>query len=120
VVDDFARFCARHRVTPQVCLTGGDPLRYTHFWDLTRALRDAGMRLSILGNPVPERTIERLMAVARPDYYQVSPEGFEARNDAVRGPRHFAKVTRFLDDARAHRLTTHAMSFRLTRQVPQC
>ncbi|MCL2715322.1 MAG: thio(seleno)oxazole modification radical SAM maturase SbtM [Alphaproteobacteria bacterium] len=109
VVAGLARFSARHHVTPQVCLTGGDPLRYVHFWALYQALRDSGMRISILGNPIPERSIERLMAIAAPDYYQVSLEGFEAHNDRVRGPGHFSRVMRFLDDARPLGLATHVM-----------
>ncbi len=109
VVEDFRHFCCRHRVTPHVCLSGGDPFQYPHFWALYTAIADAGMRISILGNPIPAALIERLVAIKPPDYYQVSLEGFEEHNDSIRGKGHFRRVTRFLEDARPLRLRTHVM-----------
>ncbi|MCL2778238.1 MAG: thio(seleno)oxazole modification radical SAM maturase SbtM [Polyangiaceae bacterium] len=109
VVEDFRRFCRRHRVTPHVCLTGGDPLQYSHFWALYAAITKAEMRISILGNPISAARIERLMAIRPPDYYQVSLEGFEEHNDSIRGKGHFRRVMRFLEDARLLRLQTHVM-----------
>jgi selenobiotic family peptide radical SAM maturase len=109
ILEDFRQFCRKHRVTPQVSLSGGDPLRYTHFWPLYRAIAALGMRVSILGNPVSSDVIERLMAIHPPDYYQVSLEGLAEHNDAIRGAGHFARVTRFLEAARPRHLRTHVM-----------
>jgi len=109
VVEDFRCFCRKHQVMPHVCLTGGDPLRYSYFWEIYAAIAAAGIRISILGNPVSAVLIERLMAIRAPDYYQVSLEGFEDHNDSVRGKGHFRRVIRFLEDARPLQLKTHVM-----------
>ncbi|MDR2689385.1 MAG: selenobiotic family peptide radical SAM maturase, partial [Azoarcus sp.] len=108
-LEDFRGFCRRHRVAPHICLTGGDPLQYTHFWTLYTAIAQMDMRISILGNPIRAASIERLISIRPPDYYQVSLEGFETHNDAIRGQGHFNRVMRFLEDARPLQLRTHVM-----------
>jgi selenobiotic family peptide radical SAM maturase len=109
VVEDFQRFCRKRRVRPHVCLSGGDPLQYAHFWTLYAAIAEAGMHISILGNPVSATLIERFMAIKPPVYYQVSLEGFEEHNDAIRGKGHFKQAIRFLENARPLGLRTHVM-----------
>jgi len=119
VVEDFRCFCLKHRVTPHVCLSGGDPLRYSHFWEVYAAIATAGMRISILGNPISAAMIERLMEIRPPDYYQVSLEGFEEHNDSIRGKGHFRRVIRFLEDARPLLLKTHVMLTLTQDNMPQ-
>jgi selenobiotic family peptide radical SAM maturase len=109
VLDDYRRFCRRHRVRPHVSLTGGDPLHYPHFWEVYSAVAAAGIRISILGNPIPQAAIQRLLETAVPEYYQVSLEGLAGHNDAVRGPGHFAASIDFLTSAEACGLRTHVM-----------
>lgn len=109
VLDDFRAFCHRRAVVPQISLTGGDPLAYAHFWELYRAIAAAGIRVSILGNPISGRTIERLLEVRPPIYYQVSLEGMREHNDAVRGTGHFDQTMEFLAAARQCGLPTHVM-----------
>jgi len=100
VLDDFGNFCNHMRVTGQVTFTGGNPLLYPHFTKLYRAARDRGFKLAILGNPAPISQVEDLVAIARPEFFQVSLEGLEAHNDAVRGPGHFARTLIFLKQMR--------------------
>lgn len=115
VLDDLQGFCRRRRVTPQVSLTGGDPLAYGRFWELYLAIAEAGIRLSILGNPISEDDTRRLLHICPPAYYQVSLEGLREHNDEVRGAGHFDRVIEFLTAARRLGLTTHVM-LTLTRE----
>ena len=96
-------------MSSHISLTGGDPFAYGHFWALYEAIAAAGIHVSILGNPVPEEVLRRLLAVSRPSCYQVSLEGFREHNDAIRGPGHFDQVMRFLLNARKLGLKTHVM-----------
>jgi selenobiotic family peptide radical SAM maturase len=109
VLADFQRFCRRHRVTARVSLSGGDPLLYSHFWELYQVIADRRMPVSILGNPVAPHVVERLLAIQRPVYYQVSLEGLRGHNDAVRGLGHFDRVMDFLAAARRQGMRTHVM-----------
>jgi selenobiotic family peptide radical SAM maturase len=50
-----------------------------------------------LGNPAPLSQIEELLAIAKPEFFQVSLEGLEAHNDAIRVKGHFARTLAFLE-----------------------
>ena len=97
VLEDLWNFCHHRRVRGQVSFTGGNPLLYPHFLELYRAASEKGFILAILGNPVPKDNIEELISIQAPAFFQVSLEGLEEKNDAVRGPGHFKRVVRFLD-----------------------
>lgn len=109
ILGDFHRFCRRHRVRGQVSLTGGNPLLHPNFWELYAAIADAGMAVSLLGNPLDDDTLARLAALRRPVYYQVSLEGLREVNDAIRGEGHFARTLAFLRAARRLGVVTHVM-----------
>jgi selenobiotic family peptide radical SAM maturase len=115
VLAGLEEFCGQCGRKAHVCFTGGDPLLYPDFWQLYEEAAARGIPTSILGNPIGPETIGRLMAIQRPLYYQVSLEGLQQRNDAVRGDSHFSTVMAFLLDARRMRLTTHVM-LTLTRE----
>jgi selenobiotic family peptide radical SAM maturase len=97
VVENLQAFCRRRRVRGQVCLTGGNPLLYPGFFDLYQALTHANFRISLLGNPATAAELDRLLAIQRPAYYQISLEGMEVHNDHIRGSGHFARAVGFLD-----------------------
>lgn len=109
VLGEVKEFCRRTRVTLQVCLTGGDPLCAAAFESVYRALADARVPVSILGNPIPPAEISRLLAVCAPQHYQVSLEGLRPHNDAIRGDGHYDQTLAFLHDARRLGLRTHVM-----------
>jgi selenobiotic family peptide radical SAM maturase len=109
VLRQLQSFCARHDVGGGVCFTGGDPFLYPHFFDVYRAAVDRGFDVSILGNPVPADALAALCAIRTPRSYQVSLEGREACNDAIRGAGHYARVLPFLDRLHAHGVRTHVM-----------
>ncbi len=100
VLDDFELFCKDLRVKGQVTFTGGNPLLYPEFNNLYQAARDRGFKLAILGNPTPIGQIEDLLAIAKPEFFQVSLEGLAAHNDTVRGEGHFARTLTFLEQLR--------------------
>jgi selenobiotic family peptide radical SAM maturase len=109
VLDDFQAFCRTHGVRGQISLTGGNPLHHPDFWALYAAIVAADLRVSILGNPLDDATLARLVALRRPCYFQVSLEGLQPVNDALRGAGHFARTLAFLQRARALQVTTHVM-----------
>jgi selenobiotic family peptide radical SAM maturase len=109
VLDDFQAFCRRRRVRPHISLSGGDPLVCGHFWELYQAIANADVPVSNLGNPTSAQTIERLLDIHPPVYYQVSLEGLQEHNDAIRGTGQFSRVMTFLTVARGLGLTTHVM-----------
>lgn len=109
VLTQLEAFCARHQVSGGVCFTGGDPLLYPHFFELYRAAAEADFSLSILGNPASDDALDALLAIRKPRYFQLSLEGVEAVNDAIRGPGHYARVMGFLGRLRARGVRAHVM-----------
>ena len=102
VLRQLKEFCDHQDVAGGVCFTGGDPLLYPHFFEVYRATVEAGFDVSILGNPIPDELLAAICAIRVPRYYQVSLEGCEACNDAIRGVGHYARALPFLDRLRAH------------------
>jgi selenobiotic family peptide radical SAM maturase len=96
VLDDLRGFCLDRRVRGHVCFTGGNPFLYPEFGELYRAAAERGFPTSILGNPVARAALEKLLAIQRPQYYQVSLEGLPEYNDRIRGAGHFARTIEFL------------------------
>jgi selenobiotic family peptide radical SAM maturase len=84
------------RIQGHVCFTGGNPLIYPHFLDLYKAAVQQGFSTSILGNPAPRKQIEDLAAVQKPTYFQVSLEGLQEHNDAIRGEGNYIRVLEFM------------------------
>jgi selenobiotic family peptide radical SAM maturase len=101
IVDSLEAFCAAHEVSASVILSGGNPIFYPWFFELYEELHRRGIALAILGNPIPEATLARIVRIALPRYYQVSLEGLPPHDDRVRGAGHFASVLPFLDTLRA-------------------
>jgi selenobiotic family peptide radical SAM maturase len=97
VLDDLYDFCREHHVFTQVTFTGGNPMLHPHFLRLYREAVDRGFMTAILGNPMPRHRIEEMVAVHKPEFYQVSLEGLRDHNDYIRGRGHFDRVLSFLD-----------------------
>ena len=101
ILDDMSDFCQSRNVTGQVTFTGGNPLLHPKFLDLYQAAHDRGLITAILGNPTRREVLERICAIGRPEFYQVSLEGLQEHNDSIRGSGHFERVLAFLEDLRA-------------------
>lgn len=96
VLDDLYDFCRRHHVFGQVSFSGGNPMLYPHFEKVYREAADRGFMTAILGNPMPRKRIEKVLAIQKPEFYQVSIEGLKDHNDDIRGKGHFDRTIDFL------------------------
>ena len=96
ILDDLYSFTQQHNVYTQVTFTGGNPLLYPHFIELYQAAADRGFMLAVLGNPMPRHRIEEMLAIQKPEFYQVSLEGLQEHNDYIRGSGHFDRIFAFL------------------------
>jgi selenobiotic family peptide radical SAM maturase len=96
VLDDLYDFCREHHVFGQVSFSGGNPMLYPHFDRLYSEAADRGFMTAVLGNPMPQSRIERILAVQKPEFYQISLEGLKAHNDFIRGSGHYDRVLDFL------------------------
>ena len=97
VLDELYEFCQNHHVYSQVTFTGGNPLMYPHFNELYKEAVDRGFMTGILGNPMPRKRIEEILAIQKPEFYQVSLEGLRDHNDYIRGLGHFDRIFDFLE-----------------------
>ncbi len=97
VLDDLYDFCTANNVFTQVTFTGGNPLLYPHFNELYKEAADRGFLTAVLGNPMPRHRIEEMLAIQKPEFYQVSLEGLAEHNDYIRGEGHFERIFTFLD-----------------------
>jgi selenobiotic family peptide radical SAM maturase len=75
LLDELRAFCRSRFVRGQVSLSGGNPLLYPQFLDLYRAAAERDLMIAILGNASDRATIERIVDIRMPVYYQVSLEG---------------------------------------------
>lgn len=96
LMQELRDFCWHRFVRPQVSFTGGNPLLHPHFFELYQAAADQGLLTAILGNATDRVTLERILAIQRPVYYQVSLEGLAQHNDDIRGAGNYRRTLEFL------------------------
>ncbi len=109
VLDELYIFSQSHHVNAQVSFSGGNPMLYPHFYELYQEAVDRGFLVAILGNPMVERYVERLLTIRKPEFYQVSLEGLRDHNDYIRGAGHFDRTLTFLDLLRDHGIYSMVM-----------
>lgn len=97
ILDQFAAFCLDRNLFGQVTFTGGNPLLHPHFFDFYAEAGKRGLSRAILGNPCSAETLDRILALGAPAFFQASLEGLREHNDAVRGLGHFDRTLAFLD-----------------------
>lgn len=97
ILDQLRDFCSNNHVGGQVSFSGGNPFLHPQFLDLYQAAHDRNLNLAILGNPVSEIQLDNLLRIAKPAFYQVSLEGLQEHNDAIRGLGNYASVMTFLE-----------------------
>ncbi len=110
VLDQLKAFCVAREVDGSVCLSGGNPFLHPAFFEIAEAVRERGFALSILGNPVSDEELDRLCAIQKPGYYQVSLEGLCEHNDAIRGEGYFERVLDFLPKLKARGIQAVVMT----------
>lgn len=96
LMQELRDFCWTRFVQPQVSFSGGNPLLHPDFYRIYQTAADHGLMTAILGNAASREQIEKLLAIQRPVYYQVSLEGLEAHNDEIRGEGNFRRTIDFL------------------------
>ncbi|MBM9537469.1 thio(seleno)oxazole modification radical SAM maturase SbtM [Desulfobulbus alkaliphilus] len=109
VLDQLYAFSRAHHVDAQVSFSGGNPLLYPFFYELYQEAVDRGFLVAILGNPMEERHIQRLVEIKRPEFFQVSLEGLREHNDYIRGEGHFDRTLAFLDQLRSYGIYSMVM-----------
>jgi selenobiotic family peptide radical SAM maturase len=97
ILDQFREFVLAQKVHGQVTFTGGNPLLYAHFEELYKEAAKRNFTIAILGNPTTRETIESLQRIQPLSFYQVSLEGLQEHNDAIRGAGHFERIMDFLE-----------------------
>jgi radical SAM/SPASM domain protein of ACGX system len=85
ILDDFARFCTKVDKTPNISLTGGDPILSPFFWTIVEMIHDMGIKFCILGNPfhVNETMVRKLVEMGCVSY-QMSLDGLSKTHDLIR------------------------------------
>jgi len=96
LLDELHDFCHSRFVRGQVSLSGGNPLLYPQFMDLYRAAAERDLMIAILGNASDRATLEKIVSIRMPVYYQVSLEGLEQHNDEIRGAGNYRRTLDFL------------------------
>ena len=96
LLDELRAFCRSRFIRGQVSLSGGNPLLYPQFLDLYRAAAERDFMIAILGNASDRVTIERIVDIRMPVYYQVSLEGLAQHNDEIRGAGNYHRTVDFL------------------------
>ncbi|MGC3999978.1 MAG: thio(seleno)oxazole modification radical SAM maturase SbtM [Anaeromyxobacter sp.] len=109
VLDDLVGFCRDRGVAAGVTFTGGDPLLHPDFLGIYADAAARGLSLTVLGNPTSRAQLEAVAEVRRPRCWQVSLEGLQAENDAVRGAGSFERTLAFLDELRRLEIPAHVM-----------
>jgi len=110
ILDDLVSFCDEREVGGNVCLSGGNPFLYKDFFGVYAAAAERGFRTSILGNPVSDDELDRLCAIKKPGYFQVSLEGLRDHNDHIRGEGFFDRVMEFLPKLKARGIRAVVMT----------
>jgi len=96
ILAQLRQFCTDRRVEGQVSLSGGNPLLYPHFFEVYARAVELGFEVGVMGNPTSRAMLQRMIDIEMPSFYQISLEGLEERNDAVRGKGHFKRSLEFL------------------------
>jgi len=119
VLDQMRAFCLEHHVWGQVSFSGGNPFLHPDFFALYQAARERNLNAAILGNPVSEAELDRMLQISKPVFFQVSLEGLREHNDEIRGAGSFAKVLDFLDLLKQKRIYSMVMLTLTQTNMPQ-
>ncbi|MBI4767302.1 MAG: selenobiotic family peptide radical SAM maturase [Deltaproteobacteria bacterium] len=96
ILDDLKAFCRARKVKGHISFTGGNPFLHPDFFQIYQAAVEQGFSTAILGNPVSRKALEKITALEKPGFFQVSLEGLPEHNDYIRGTGHFDRTLAFL------------------------
>ncbi len=104
-LEKYLRFLNEKGMTGQINLTGGEPLMHPEFWNISRRIREEGLRLGILTNgTLIDRECARKMASLSPVFVQVSLDGSRMHHDEIRGEGAFDKALTGIDNLKKCRI----------------
>jgi len=109
LLDQMRDFCLKNHVYGQISFSGGNPFLHPDFFSLYQAAVDRNLMVGILGNPVAEELLRKLIAIAPPSFFQVSLEGLKDHNDEIRGAGNFDAVEAFFKVLRRHKVPSRVM-----------
>lgn len=109
IIEELSNFVNKYHFNSVICFTGGDPLIRKDFFQIVRKSYDEGFKIRILGTPdINERIIQKLSSFI--DSYQLSLEGLEKTNDAIRGKGHFKKTLNAIKILKNYKVPVHILS----------
>lgn len=97
LLDQLTAFCEARNVQGQATFTGGNPLLHPNFLDFYKGAVQRGLQPALLGNPCAAELLDSILEVETPVYFQISLEGLQAGNDAIRGEGHYRRSLAFLE-----------------------
>ncbi len=109
IMEEFYNFTFKHSVFPQISFTGGNPFLHKDFFEIYKKANEFGFIIGILGNPVSEKELEKIINIKKPSFYQISLEGTEKYNDYIRGKGHFNKSIQFLKLLKDYNIYSNVM-----------
>ncbi len=94
----YLDFTERRSLSPQINLTGGEPLVHSSFFSFAEELRRRDVRWAVLTNgTLIDASSAKRIASLRPAFVQVSLDGARETHDAIRGDGSFEKALRGVD-----------------------
>ncbi|MDD2758090.1 MAG: radical SAM protein [Patescibacteria group bacterium] len=85
IADDYVESCKRIGALPRVSLTGGNPLRHSHFWEVLDHFKKRGVKVHVLGNPFGiTDDIAKTLVTKGVSKFQLSLDGLESTHDLMR------------------------------------
>lgn len=103
ILDKLEAFLRDSALTPQINLTGGEPLIHPDFFEFAMAIRKRNIRLGILTNgTLIDEDVAIKLGQLKPVFVQISLDGTEATHDKIRGNGNFQKALQGIDNLKKH------------------
>ncbi len=116
VIDSHTRFAEKLGATPNLVLTGGDPLLRRDFFDIAGYAQEKGSTISVLGNPyhLNENNLAKLKTLGIKSY-QISIDGLRKTHDDYRKRGSFDASVRAIEELKNTGIRTVVM-YSISRQ----
>ena len=97
-LEQYLAFVSARGLSPQINLTGGEPLLHPSFFTFAEEIRRRGAKWAVLtnGTLIDEEKAKRLASLT-PVFVQVSLDGVKDTHDSIRGAGNFEKALRGID-----------------------
>ena len=90
MIDNCEKMCSKFGREPYFCITGGDPILHSDFWNLLSELKRRNYPFTIMGNPFHlDNAVCKRLASFGCQKYQMSLDGLRETHDWFRKPGSF-------------------------------